>query len=242
MSHVKNLQAFEKLTGLCTGYGGSYNPGKQNLQVKAMSTLMYSAQTMMEEMAKAKADYTRIVNARESGFFGTRRLSSKVLAVLKSSRVDLLTLGDAVILNRKIWKGTKRGGPVTVPSGKEGEDSAPSVFTYGQNFGAIAQSFAELVELVSGIPGYQPNEPELTVRGLREWSDELKRLNAAVMEAELRFSEVRRKRNEVFYTGEESLYNTGNSARQYIRGVFGYGSPEHLEVMRLTIRRPRLKP
>jgi len=32
MSHVKNMQSFEKLMGICTGLGGNYNPGKQNLE------------------------------------------------------------------------------------------------------------------------------------------------------------------------------------------------------------------
>ena len=32
MSHIKNVDAYSRLVGLCTGYGGKYNPGQQNLQ------------------------------------------------------------------------------------------------------------------------------------------------------------------------------------------------------------------
>ena len=44
MSHVKNLQSFDKVIRICTGLGGTYNPGQQNLQVNVMATLMNIAQ------------------------------------------------------------------------------------------------------------------------------------------------------------------------------------------------------
>ena len=33
MNTIKNMQAFTRLIGYCTGYGGKYNPGRQTLQV-----------------------------------------------------------------------------------------------------------------------------------------------------------------------------------------------------------------
>jgi hypothetical protein len=68
MSHVKTMQAFEKLTGICTGLGGSYNPGQQNLQVNAMTTLLTVAQQSWEELKEAQKVYDNATNNRELGF------------------------------------------------------------------------------------------------------------------------------------------------------------------------------
>ena len=57
------MQAFGKLTGICTGYGGTYNPGQQNLQVNAMTTLLNSAQQAWEEVKEARKAYEEAVKA-----------------------------------------------------------------------------------------------------------------------------------------------------------------------------------
>ena len=59
------MQAFGKLTGICTGLGGTYNPGKQNLQVNAMITLLNSAQQAWEEVKEAQKAYDNATNDRE---------------------------------------------------------------------------------------------------------------------------------------------------------------------------------
>ena len=34
MTTVKTMQALNELIGYCTGYGGKYNPGRQNLRIE----------------------------------------------------------------------------------------------------------------------------------------------------------------------------------------------------------------
>jgi hypothetical protein len=64
MSHVKNVQAFEKLAGLCTGYGGAYNPGQQNLQVNALVTSLNNAQQVLMEVTEAQTVLDNATNRR----------------------------------------------------------------------------------------------------------------------------------------------------------------------------------
>src|SRR6185369_359452 len=96
MSHVQNMQSFEKLTGICTGLGENYKPGKQNLQVNAMTTLSTIAQQIGEEVREAQKAYDNITNAREEGFSTIRKLSSGVYLMLKSCGANPLLLADAL--------------------------------------------------------------------------------------------------------------------------------------------------
>src|SRR6187401_3107962 len=103
MSHVKNMQSFEKLTGICTGLGGNYNPGKQNLQVNAITTLSTIAQQIGEEVREAQKAYDMATNAREEGFNTIRQFSSSVYMMLKACGANPLLLADALNSKRRIW-------------------------------------------------------------------------------------------------------------------------------------------
>ena len=53
MTHVSNVQSFEKLLGICTGFGGSYNPGKQNLRIENLTKLLMQANEKLLEVLQA---------------------------------------------------------------------------------------------------------------------------------------------------------------------------------------------
>ena len=238
MSHVKNLQAFGKLTGICTGYGGTYNPGQQNLQVNAMTTLLNIAQQSMEEVSEAQTFYDNATNQRVTGFKGIRKLSSRIVSVLKSSGAHPLTVLDAQGSSRKVWgAGTSKREPE--PHVKEGEKPKLS-FVYGRDYASIAYHFARLVETVSAEPKYNPNELELSAVGITQRLAELRSLNETVTQAEIGLSQARRKRDAICYKEEGNLFSTALATKQYVRGVFGYQSNQHLEVRRLHFTRPRL--
>ena len=57
MTHVSNVQSFEKLLGICTGLGGSYNPGKQNLRVENLTKLLMQANEKLLEVSVAKSNH-----------------------------------------------------------------------------------------------------------------------------------------------------------------------------------------
>ena len=238
MSHVKNVQAFGKLTGICTGYGGTYNPGQQNLQVNAMTTLLNIAQQSMEEVSDAQTIYDNATNQRVTGFKGIRHLSSRIVSVLKSSGAHPLTVLDARGSSQKVW-GARRPKREPEPNAKEGEKpKSPAIG--GSDYASMAHHFARLVETVSSEPKYNPNEEELSVAGITQRLAELRGLNDAVTQAEIGLSKARRKRDAICYEEESNLFNTALATKQYVRGVFGYRSNQHLEVRRLRFTKPKL--
>lgn len=85
MSHIKNLQSFDKVIAICTGLGGNYNPGKQNLQLASLTTLLNSAQAALENIRVAKTNYEYATNYREVAFEGLSKLVGRIISELKSS-------------------------------------------------------------------------------------------------------------------------------------------------------------
>ena len=236
MTHVKNVQAFGKLMGICTGLGGNYNPGNQNLQVNAMTTLSNSAQHILNEVNEAQIAYDYATNKRVDDFAELRKISSRVLSLLKASGAHELTVKDAQRTVVKIW-GRREKKPVVLPASPDASVKSPT-FAYPYDYASIVQYFAHLVETVASMPKYKPNEQALTVEGLKQRLAELRMVNDAVAQAEVTLSQARRKRNELYYLGESNLFATAMAAKQYVRGAFGYQSPEHLEVRKLRFTKP----
>ena len=208
MSHIKNVQAFGKLTGICTGYGGTYKPGQQNLQVNALITLLNSAQQTLSEVNEAQTAYDNITNTRELGFKEVRTLSSRILNVLKSSGAHALTIEDAQLSIRKL-RGSRASKPVVSTAAVTAEEKPRPGFFYSQDYASLAFYFAKLVETVSAEADYTPTEAELSVDGLEAKLAELQGQNDAVTKAEIEMTSARRKRNALFYKGEDNLFATG---------------------------------
>lgn len=237
MSYVKNVQAFGKLMGICTGYGGQYNPGQQNLQVEALITLLNNAQNSLSEVNEAQTLYDNVTNTRELGFKGVRKLSSRVMSVLKSCGAHELTIADARVSLRKLW-GTRSLRSQVAAKASASEEPAKPAFVYALDYASLAFYFSKLVETVSAEPLYQPTEPELSVGGLEEKVAELYALNQAVMQAEIALTTARRKRNAIFYKSEGNLVATAVAAKNYVRGAFGFSSAQRAEVSRIRFNKP----
>jgi len=237
MSHVKTMQSFGKLKGICTGLGGAYNPGNQNLQVKALTAQLFNAQQVMDEFIEAKTAYDNITNRRELAFRNVRALGSRITFLLKSCGAHPLTIADALSQNRKLQgKRASSRQPVPITTAEETSQSIRHV--YGMDYASRAYYFAQLVETATAEPQYQPNEPELTVEGLDQKVLELRSLNELVMKAEHKLSQIRKQRNVLFYEGENSLVATARAVKYYIRGVFGFTSNPSKELVKVSLTKP----
>ncbi len=239
MSHVKNMQAFGKLTGICTGLGGTYNPGQENLQVYAMNTLLNIAQQSWEEVKEAQTAYDNATNERELGFKKIRKLSSSVVGMLKAYGTNKLLLEDAVNSKRRIW-GARISKPPAVDAEKPEEEKPDARPSYSQAYVIVAEYFDKLVKTAASEYRYCPNEPELTLASLQQTLAGLFSLNQAVTDAEIRLEEARIKRNTVYYIAPENLVDVAGAVKTYVRSAFGYQSQQHQQVQKLRFTKPNL--
>jgi len=225
MAHIKNVQAFEKLLGVCTGLGGNYKPGKQNLRVSVMHSMYVKAQQTLSEVKEAKTLYNQATNHREDLFKSTDKLASGIYNVLQASGANPLTIDDARSALNKLLKGVRSTGERNVAS----VEPLPSKkwAGFGRDYSTRIQSFAQLVDIVSKDASYSPEEEELKVETLLQQVGALQAANTRVLQASLTVAKARSKRNEVLYGAESSLYKTVKAVKAYVKGIFGVKSPSY---------------
>ncbi len=225
MAHIKNVQAFEKLLGVCTGLGGNYKPGKQNLRVSVMHSMFVKAQQALSEVKEAQTLYNQATNHREDLFKATDKLASSIYNVLQASGANPLTTEDASSALNRFLRGVRSAGEREVASG---EPQPSKKWTgFGRDYSTRIQSFAQLVDIVSKDAIYSPEEEELKGETLRQHVGTLQAANTRVLQASLTLAKARSKRNEVLYGAESSLYKTVKAVKAYVKGIFGVKSPTY---------------
>jgi hypothetical protein len=228
MSHINNVQSFEKLLGICTGYGGTYNPGQQNLRVENLSVILMRAREKLLQVSVAKTNYEHAQNSREAAFEEIRKLAPRILAELKSADVLPETVHDAALMVRKMMGYTslvKPSGAVEAPSGSGISNPGPvRKRSSGSDFGNTMANFEKLIQTLASVPLYQPSNEELQVDILQANLATLQILNTAVVTAASALGKARRERNTVLYLGRSSLCSTALTVKQKVKATFGTSS------------------
>lgn len=241
MAHIKNVDSFEKLLAICTGYGGQYNPGQQNLQVASLSSMLDSARIALRQVIEAQADFENTTNSREVAFGKLDKLATRILGELSASGALAQTIADARSVIRKMT-GRKQRERMPVPSGNA-ELSASSVTVTrtrggGKDFATKEYLFEQLLQTLASEPLYQPQVEDLTVQSLRNRLAALRYENASVARAIARLSKARRDRNALLYQDGTNLYDTAQAVKQQVKAIYGYGGDAHRAASSIRFTRP----
>jgi hypothetical protein len=240
MSHIKNVEAFEKLIGICSGYGG-YNPGKTNLTIQSLTNKLINAKQAVDDANGAKSNYDKESNNREVVFGALGKLASSIVFTLASSGASEQTLKDARYWLRQL-SGRRREMPVTIPAAAVNNTAevTPIVHRSPQtSYANKADQFANLLKLVSAEPGYQPNEPALQLSGLNQTLENLQQMNSTVIAAQANYNAKRVARNKTLYV-DDSIMKTTRSVKKYARAAFGLHSSEYRTIGKIRFTKPRI--
>jgi hypothetical protein len=234
MNTIKNMQAFTRLIGYCTGYGGKYNPGRQTLQVEKLQAQLEAVRQALEEIKETKVHFNDEVNARKQAFDELPKLAASVIRALKAFGASEEKMADA----RQYFRNITGRRLLAKPIEKAGETVEP--IPVRRSFMQLAYVnkvdwFAQLVQTASTHPGYQPNEPELTIEGLNSKVKEFQTFNNRVWEAQMKWSNARMKRDKLMLGKEESVQMISRAVKDYLGAIFGFMSPEYAQVKGITI-------
>jgi len=237
MSHVKIAGTYEGFVNICSGFRG-YHPGSPNLQIAALQELSAKARQSMEAKDAARSAWNKATNQREIAFASLNKLVSAVLFALAASGASEQTMKDARVFLRQISGRRKSRGPIpseqAMATVEKERPSQPGGYEDKTNH------FSQLVEMVSQETAYQPNEPHLTVNGLREKVTQLHLHNAIVKQARADFFHARVALHEVFYGEKDSIVATARTAKKYLRSVYGLNSNEYSQVRKIKFNKLKI--
>lgn len=235
MSHVKNVEAFGKLIGICTGLGENYTPGQQNLSVPSLNSTLNNARLALNMVQGAASELANITNAREVVFESMRKLAQRVVSELKSSGVPVQTLADARAVNRKL-AGYRISRDPVMP--EESKDGKPARRGRGSDYITQAESFAMLIKLVSTAPKYNPVREELKLASLEATAATLSKANEDVSKAYAALTHARRYRNDILYRVTDNMVELSRLVKSHVRAMAGFSGEAFKTVSKIKITTP----
>ncbi len=236
--HAKNVANFESLISVITGFGSVYNPSRQSIVLAALSTLFQNAKNALSLVNSASGRNSIAIAARNEGFKPLSSLATRILNALRSSGSTRQINDAAQSLVRKIQgkratpKLTEEEKAALTAEGIERREISSSQMSFDNRL----ENLDKLIQLLSEVPQYAPNETDLQVTTLTNYYNKLKEANAAVLATENQISNARLSRNEILYKPDSGLVDTAAAVKMYVKSLFGATSPQYKQVSGLAFK------
>jgi hypothetical protein len=227
--HAKNVANLSKLIKVCQGFGVKYNPTKAAIKVANLQIKFNTTTTQLQDIKDGVVANKTAINNRKVGFKGFNKYATRILGSLKATDASTETIENAISINKKIQgeritaekKPQPKGDSTTPP-----EDN--SISTSQQSFTNIVDHFKKLRTLLTNQGAiYNPNETDLKVTAIATYITNLETLNDAVDTTETAIKNARIARDHSFYDEKTGIPDIANAVKEYIKSVYGAGSPEY---------------
>jgi hypothetical protein len=230
MKTIQKWQAFNELIGFCSGFGGKYNPGRQNLRIENLQAQKEAVSLVLEKVKETKVHFINEVNERKQVFAQLPALSSRVLRAMEASGASAERLSSARMLLNSILGKAKNAPAATTKESTPSEGAIAKRSSLSMSYWSKVDAFSQLVRMASSEPLYQPNEPELSLAGLTAKLGEMEVMNQRVSQARVQWSNAMTQRDNLLKGKEDSMKESGRLVKIYLRSVFGFNSPEYAQV------------
>lgn len=234
VGHAKNVANLQKLTEQVITFT-NYNPPVDNLKVANLQTLYTTASTKLTEVEDKRNANKNAITVRQSAFENLKSTSTKIINHLEILGLPEGTSDQAKSLNRLIQGGQKK---TTAPPDENG-NPAPTVSTSRQSYTQQAENFGILLQMLSTIPTYAPNEDDLKLTNLTNYKDSLVSSTQSVDQTEAELNTKLIERDNLLYTDGAGLYSIAQNVKKYVKSVYGATSPEYSNVSGIKFTSPK---
>ena len=225
VGHAKNVANLQKLTEQVITFT-NYNPPVDNLKVVNLQTLYTTASAKLSEVEDKRHANKNAITLRQSSFENLKSTSTKIINHLEILGLPQGTIDQAKSLNRVIQGGQKK---TTTPPDENGQP-APTVSTSRQSYTQQAENFGILLQLLSTIPTYNPNEDDLKLANLNTYKDSLVSSTQSVDQTEAELNLKLIERDQLLYADGTGLYSIAQNVKKYVKSIYGATSPEYTNV------------
>ncbi len=239
VGHAKNVANFEDLISRCTGFGVVYNPSLNAIKIANMNTLRTNALAALASVVSTHTVYMNAVDAREIIFEPLQRFATRIMSALKSCGATEAVINDATTINRKIQG--RRATPIKEvlnPQAKMIDPNNPlplpvepvHISVSQLSYDSMIEHYSKLINLLSTVGAYTPNENELKIVGLNTLLTSMNASNTSVITATTNYNAARINRNDLLYKNVTGLVDVAQECKAYVKSVFGTTHPKYKEV------------
>jgi hypothetical protein len=228
--HYRNVASFNALVQQCQLLGDAYKPSRADMSLASLNLKRSHANEVMERLIAAEATFSGAVAQRVKAYAGLPKLGTRIVAALECSDPDsdLIRAARHYLLKLRGARIGKTVAPAATVAADatDAPGSARQVSAIQNSFDARAQHFAHLAAIVAQVPGYTPNEAELTKDTLQNVAAQIDNCNRSVVDARYKLHLLQKERDQVLYAPAIGLLPTVTAIKKYLKMAFGTDSRE----------------
>lgn len=238
--YAKNVPSFEKLIKRCIGFGASYKPVREDLQVTKLTLAHDQAKVAFDSYKESITNFQNATNQRNTAFEGLRPLLTRVINALSYMKDTEQTVEDVKARKRKI--DGKRANPImpgavvtdkTAATTASTEPSPKKISVAQLSFDSIVEHFSQIIVTLTAEKRYHPNETDLTVEALENKLAAMQQANSEVMQATTDLLNARQGRDSALFHPDNGLVTLARAVKKYVKSAYGAGTPQHKQLTEL---------
>ena len=233
VGHAKNVANLQKLTEQVTVYT-LYNPPVDNIKIANLQTLYTTASAKLAEVEDKRNANKNAITVRQSAFENLKSTTTKIINHLQILGLPSGTIDQAKSLNRLIQGGQKKAVTPT----EAGKEEPKTASTSRQSYTQMADNFGILLQLLSTITEYNPNEDDLKLANLNTYKESLMSSTQSVDQTEAELNNKLIERDQLLYADGTGLYSIAQNVKKYVKSLYGATSTEYSNVSAIKFTSP----
>jgi len=230
--HARNVAHFNELIIACQAMGTPYNPSNTAIVITALQTANQTAESALTSVNTNLPIWKLACSQREAAFEPLSALVSRIVNGLTGLGFPKEIVKDAASFARKV-QGRKANKSIPIEEENFTRISS-SQMSYDNRLGNLER----LIEYVTALTGYSPNEPELQIVNLNTLLTTLRTHNSNVTTARLALVQARILRDTTLYDHRTGITQLAKQVKNYVKSAFGNKSHNYNSIKGIYFSRP----
>ncbi|OYU96497.1 MAG: hypothetical protein CFE21_08915 [Bacteroidetes bacterium B1(2017)] len=237
-SHLMQMTTAASLLAMVESFGSTYNPANAHIALQALKDNLALNQQLVFDIQESKTRLANHKNNKNEMLLGVNKKVSLILLNLGSLGLSPATMQSVRVISknfkyrpgksqeekpREAIRGTASPGENSAESSSDVIKSSRSAYKFAER---RVNWFEELVNFISTIPGYQPNESNLTIASLKSYVSDLKQELEAWQRESGTLASLRTKRAQQLRNETDGMVTLCRQTKSYVKALYGPTSVE----------------
>jgi hypothetical protein len=234
-----NLTNFGLLITRISVFPAGYNPSRSELSIASLTNCLNHALDVKTSFLNALVVEKNAMTQFNSSFDGFDSLITRVGNAVAICGAPLHTIDQVHVVLRDLH-GRRATPLVTKPAVTTDKTVVPEsnqITRHISNTESKLESFATLIQALSTIPLYKPNEEDLSNTGLAKRYSTMKMVDMNYKTASASLDAARQLRNNTINAEGTGLVDIANAAKTYVKSVYGATSHEYKSISDLVFKK-----
>jgi len=220
-------------------FPNGYNPSRSELSIASLTNCLNHAQDVKSSFLNAVVIEKNAQTQFNASFDGFDSFITRVGNAVSICGAPRHTIEQIEVILRDLHgrRATALVSKPTVTTDNTAVPESNQITRHISTTESKLESFNTLIQLLSSVPLYVPNEEDLSTVGLAKRYNTMKMVDMNYKTALASLDAARELRNNIINAEGTGLVDIANAAKTYVKSVYGATSHEYKSISDLTFKK-----